>query len=521
MNDIIKFLNIHYKNALKLVSDFDITKSKAWDPQIYLNELYVQLGHVYNVLFANDKVNETQRKIDNLGDELSDVLLQLINLAKILNIDMYDIKELEDYEYNNLNGISILLGQLTEAIMEMNECRFKKDRIGFDTSYDFVKDRLFKLFIITYNISKVYKLDMIKEFNDMLKDANGFLKRFRTGKRTTKEYIDIYDAKENLLGYCEKDKAHQLGYWHKVFGCLIYNSKTNKVFFQLKNPNYNKINDRPLLEISAGGHLISGETLKNGVREIKEETGFEVEYEELVFLEKRKCNKKVTKDYIVKEFQYFYSLDLNVKVNKFKKYDKKEVLGFVELDINSVIKLLNNKIKSTKGIKDTGETIRVSLNDFDNAFILNGLYLSLLTKLSSNRGGLKVNKKINKLYKMTNKQKKKNPEKFYFDDGKVCENKDYKKEDIKYSVMLVNKDRNTNEHIIYLLVTKDHKSIPQLLKREFTSKKGTAKYFDYLCDLIENNTNKDIINKCYEEKMGNSEKNFFSKKLQFLANLFS
>ena len=292
MKDIIKFLDVHYKSALKLVSDFDITKNKVWNPKDYLNELYVQLGHVYNVLFANENVNESKRKIDNLGDELSDVLLQLINLAKILNVNMYDIKEYKDFKYDNINGITILLGQLTEAIMEINECRFKKSRYGFDSSYDFVKDRLFKLFIITYNISIDYKLDMIKEFDDMLKDANGFLDRFKKGNNKVNEYIDIYDANENLLGYCEKEKAHKLGYWHKVFGCLIYNSKRHKVFMQLKNPNHNKINKIPLLEITAGGHLISGETLQNGVREIKEETGFNVEYEELTFLEKRKCKDR-------------------------------------------------------------------------------------------------------------------------------------------------------------------------------------------------------------------------------------
>ena len=130
MNNIIKFLDIHYENALKLVSDFDITKSKAWDPQIYLNELYVQLGHVYNVLFANENVNETKRKIDNLGDELSDVLLQLINLAKIMNIDMYEIKKYEDYDYHDISGISILLGQLTEAIVKKYDFLFNKHRIS-------------------------------------------------------------------------------------------------------------------------------------------------------------------------------------------------------------------------------------------------------------------------------------------------------------------------------------------------------------------------------------------------------
>ena len=34
---------------------------------------------------------------------------------------MYEIKKSDDYDYNEINGLSILLGQLTEAVMEMNE----------------------------------------------------------------------------------------------------------------------------------------------------------------------------------------------------------------------------------------------------------------------------------------------------------------------------------------------------------------------------------------------------------------
>ena len=512
MKDIIKFLDTHYKSALKLVSDFDITKNKEWNPRDYLNELYVQLGHVYNVLFANEDINESKRKIDNLGDELSDVLLQLINLAKIMNINMYDIKDYKDFKYDNINGITILLGQLTEAVMEINECRFKKSRDGFDSSYDFVKDRLFKLFIITYNISKDYKLDMIKEFEDMLKDANGFLDRFRKGNNKVNEYIDIYDKDENLLGYCEKDKAHKLGYWHKVFGCLIYNSKTHKVFMQLKNPNHNKINKKPLLEITAGGHLISGETLQNGVREIKEETGFSVEYEELIFLEKRKCNKVVSKDYKIKEFQYYYSLDLNIQVNEFTNFDTSEVISFVELNISDLIKLLNHKVKSIKGKNSEENDIVITINDLDQAYIKNGLYITLLTKLNLKRGKGIMQRKIRKLYRTTNHQKKRKPEEFYFDEGKVCNSKDYKKDNIKYSVQLVNTDRNTDNYIVSLLAIINHKSIPQLLKKEFSSKRGTSKYFNEICELVENNTNQDIINKCYEDKFLNMGKvSFFSR----------
>lgn len=524
MNDIISFLNSYYKIALKLVSDFDITKNKKWDSKDYLNELYVQLGHVYNVLLSDKNVNEKQRKIDNLGDELSDVLLQIINLARTLNIDMYEIKSLEGYSYNNINGISILLGQLTEAVMEINECRFKKDRSGFDSSYDFVKDRLFKLFIITYNISYKYNLNMNEEFGKMVKDANGFLKRFKTGKRKAKEYIDIYDSNERLLGYCEKDKAHKLGYWHRVFGCLIYNSKNKTVFFQLKNPKHNNIHTKELLEITAGGHLITGETLQNGIREIKEETGFDVDYNDLHFIEKRRCNEKITKDYTIKEFQYFYGLDLDIKLTDFKDFDDKEVVSFIKIKINDAIKLLKgkkNSIKGTKLVDNRKINIRLSILDFDKAFIQNGLYLSLLENIKEYGGKKKMNRKLKKLYKITNMQKKQKPEKFYFDDGKVCNSKDFNKEDFKYSVLLVNTNRNTDNYLVYLLAIYSNKSTPQLLLKEFSNKKGTKKYFNDLCDFVENNNNRVIINRCYKEKMKDFNKISFIKKIHYYANILN
>lgn len=499
MKDIINFLNVHYKNALKLVSDFDITKEKEWNPQLYLNELYVQLGHVYNVLFANKKVNESKRVIDNLGDELSDVLLQIINLAKIMNINMYDIKDYGFYKYDNINGISILLGQLTEAIMEIYECRFKKNRDGFDTSYDFIKDRLFKLFIITFNISKKYNLNMIEEFNSMLNDANSFLSKFKKDGQKYNEFIDIYDSNENLLGYCEKSKAHQLGYWHKVFGCLIYNSKKNKVFMQLKNPNHNKVNIRELLEITAGGHLISGETLNNGVREIKEETGFDVNYEDLTFLQKRKCNKTVSKDYKVKEFQYFYGLDLNVRVKDFKNFDTDEILDFVELDIHDLINLLKKRTKKIKGRNTVGKIISVDLNYFDKAFLKNGLYSDLIARISFKKGNKKMYIKLAKIYKNSIKAKKLHPEIYYFDNGQVNNTKEYYKDGIKYSIILLNEDVNTNKYIVSLLITFNNKSIPMQLKKNFNTKRGTNKYFKELCDYVSSNTNQDIVDKCYIE----------------------
>ena len=481
MNQIISFLNLFYKDALKLENDFNITKAKKWNPQIYLNELYVQVGHVYNVLYSDSNINENKRNISNLGDELSDVILQLINLANALNIDLYEIKYFENFNYSDLNGISILLGQLTEVIMEENDCRFKKNRDGFDNSYAFVKDRIFKLFIIAFKIAEYYNLDMNKEFQLMLDDANGFLKRYKKNSKVKKEYIDIYDSNENHLGYCEKEKAHNQGLWHKVFGCIIINSNKRKVYFQIKNPKYNNINKTEKLEITVGGHLTCGETLKNGVREIKEETGLNVSYEDLIFLKKRKINKKINDNYFIKEFQYFYLLDLkNLTLRDFKNFDLNEVIGFVEVNLNDVLKLFNNKKKVIKAKKIVNNKIintNLSIKNFDDAFIKDGLFFSLMTIVKDSLSKSNI-KKINKLYRITQKERRKLKDNFYFDNGKVYQTKEYFKNNFRFTIMQVRKDLRKNEYLVYLKINYKHKSIPYLLNEEFKNNSKTKKYYD-------------------------------------------
>lgn len=496
MNEIEKFLNTHYKNALKLVENFNITKKYEWTAKDYLNELYIQVGHVYTVLYKNKNVQEKNRLIENLGDELADVLLQVINLAHYLNIDFYEITSLKNYESHDISDISILLGQLTEIMMEMLETRFKKIREGFNNSYEFMKDRLFKIFLSTYQIAIDHELDMSSEFELMLKDANAFLKRF-SKNNMKEEYIDIYDENENLLGFCEKKIAHEKGYWHKVFGCVIFNSKKNTVFLQIKNPKHNQIHSQELLEITCGGHLISGEVISDGVREIKEETGISVNFSSLDFLLKRKINKTIHKNYKIKEFQYYFALDKAMKITDFKDFDSEEIMGFVELNIQDVFDLINKKKNSINGLNNDGSKTLITLNDLDQDYIKDKLYLTLLLNLKQKDKN--STKKLRKLNNLIKQKKKKNPLVFYFEKGRVIKRQEYKKGELRFTVMKVNKDRFTSEYLVYLLIQSKNKSIPQMLSKKFSSVRGTKKYFEELCNLVENHSNKEIINLCYKE----------------------
>ncbi|MCX4255251.1 MAG: hypothetical protein OSJ63_08335, partial [Bacilli bacterium] len=146
MEKIISFLDNYYKKAIKLSNDFSITRDYEWTPLLILNELSIQVGHIYNIAYQSEAVNEPNRVFSNLGDELSDVFLQLIALADSMNIDMYNIRNLKPLKESDWLAFPVLFGQLNEAVMEKYGYRFNKPRSGFSTTDEFIENRILRLF---------------------------------------------------------------------------------------------------------------------------------------------------------------------------------------------------------------------------------------------------------------------------------------------------------------------------------------------------------------------------------------
>ena len=132
-----KFFTNFLEKSKILRERFIITAKNEWSPMSVLTELYVQVGHVYTVL-KNSSYLEENRKIDDLGDEVSDVVFQLTIIGNMYNFDYenYEAKVLDD---PTLEDLIIVLGQLSEAVMEDCGHRFEKPRQGFDTTVDFIK----------------------------------------------------------------------------------------------------------------------------------------------------------------------------------------------------------------------------------------------------------------------------------------------------------------------------------------------------------------------------------------------
>ncbi|AOH54781.1 NUDIX hydrolase [Peribacillus muralis] len=98
------------------------------------------------------------------------------------------------------------------------------------------------------------------------------------------EMLKIFNENKQPIGVASRSDVHRLGYWHEVFHCwfIINEHGMDYIYLQLRSENKK---DYPnLLDITAAGHLLADESVEDGVREIKEEIGIEIAFEELVQL---------------------------------------------------------------------------------------------------------------------------------------------------------------------------------------------------------------------------------------------
>lgn len=167
------------------------------------------------------------------------------------------------------------------------------------------------------------------------------------------------------------------GLWHQVFACLLIDSSKNTVYLQYKNNKHNDLSSLNKIDISVGGHLMAGEQVSDGIREIKEETNLDVTYKELIPLGMRLINKFINENYIIREFDYLHLYDSHFNLEELKSQDD-EVLYFIEFNIDELIDYLKNNKEKVIGMTPEGIKEFMS-DDFIQAYIGDDhLYLNYL-----------------------------------------------------------------------------------------------------------------------------------------------
>ena len=98
------------------------------------------------------------------------------------------------------------------------------------------------------------------------------------------ELLKIFDDNKNPIGVATRKEVHELGYWHETFQCWFIRNERgiDSVYLQIRSKNKK---DYPnLIDITAAGHLLANESVQDGIREIREELGVDIEYNELISL---------------------------------------------------------------------------------------------------------------------------------------------------------------------------------------------------------------------------------------------
>lgn len=96
------------------------------------------------------------------------------------------------------------------------------------------------------------------------------------------ELLDVYDENMSHVGVASRVAAHQHGLWHRTFQCWILSRLSGDwcVLFQKRHAT--KETHPNLFDVSAAGHLLTGESVSAGIRELREEIGVVAAFDELV-----------------------------------------------------------------------------------------------------------------------------------------------------------------------------------------------------------------------------------------------
>lgn len=192
VNMFKQFIENYQEQAIELKNSFEIIENK-WDLANDNQELYLQVGHLLNIILRNQKRDyfldfllEKEREINSIADELSDVFLSLFSIAKKIGSELVvcvdgintDASIINNYTSADLCiCLCVLCGQLSEAIMLLSKKRFnynsKKDAIKN------IQEKIGYMSFVTYRISELENIDMSKAFECMIKDASEFLKNFK------------------------------------------------------------------------------------------------------------------------------------------------------------------------------------------------------------------------------------------------------------------------------------------------------------------------------------------------------
>ncbi len=195
------------------------------------------------------------------------------------------------------------------------------------------------------------------------------------------EIFDVLDCRGMKTGETiARDEAHRIGAWHGAFHCLIIYERAGRGYALFQKRSALKKIAPGKFDVSVGGHYGTGESaVLAGPREIREELGLGVRFDDLVPLGRRVfvyCFTPGVKEY---EFQDVFLLPRNFRPQE-PVLQAEEVEGLLEMEIGPGIRLFSRELPAIECRLfrggSTAEPAGVSADEFVPC--LDNYYLKLL-----------------------------------------------------------------------------------------------------------------------------------------------
>lgn len=204
----------------------------------------------------------------------------------------------------------------------------------------------------------------------------------------TDELLDVVEPTGAILRQELRSVVHRDGLWHQTFHCLVVRSGSPaRVVLQRRRAGTTSFPGR--LDVSVTGHLSAGEKPLDGIRELREELGIDVDPTRLVSLGKRLLTDDAGEGRN-REIAHVYLLVDDTPLTNFN-LDPAEIGGLVELTIADLLAMLEDPMLLVQGhaINTSGTTEDVRCSKSDLVPVVDGYWVVLATMALQHARGLR------------------------------------------------------------------------------------------------------------------------------------
>ncbi|GBF71905.1 hypothetical protein PA598K_00118 [Paenibacillus sp. 598K] len=156
------------------------------------------------------------------------------------------------------------------------------------------------------------------------------------------EILDIFNPDQTWIGTASRAEAHAKGLWHQTFHCWVIEPQTKHVLLQLRHRDKDTFPGK--LDVSSAGHLLAGESVRDGVRELEEELGLAVRFEELRYCGVVPQQSIIAADLIDREFNHVFLYASTQPLAAYR-FQEEEISGLYYIGLDDFRQLTASEIK--------------------------------------------------------------------------------------------------------------------------------------------------------------------------------